>query len=209
MGSGAGGAGGANTGGGGGGSSQGCSTLGGNGGSGIVIIAMKIQLPPPPPPPPAPAPAPVPPAPAPPVPAPAPTPSPAPAALDVGSGLINNLLSNQTVISVMQEIDQIRDDVNKLNKNAANYNAVVYGSGSSSNVVNPSLTVLQNGASTGTGNSRLTDTNGITGTVTVTGSSSSSSGSDMSQIFGSNSSKNVAYSLNPLASGLVAFSNSG
>jgi len=183
-----GGAAGANTGGGGGGSSQGCGTLGGPGGSGIVIVALKVQPPPPPPPPP-PAPAPVP-APV-PTPAPAPAPAPASGTLDVGSGLVKNLLSNDSVISVLHEIDQIRDDVKKLNQ-LNYYTAGVVGSS------------MDNGSGIGS-----SVTNIIIPAKSIVTDNGSGSGSGTTAPPPSANSSSIAYSLNPLASGLASLSHSG
>jgi hypothetical protein len=113
--------------------------------------------------------------------------------LDVGSGLVKNLLSNDSVISVLHEIDQIRDDVKKLNQ-LNYYTAGVVGSsmdngsgiGSSvTNIIIPAKSIVtDNGSGSGSGS----------GTTAPPPSANSSS---------------IAYSLNPLASGLASLSHSG
>ena len=120
-------------------------------------------------------------------------PAPASGTLDVGSGLVKNLLSNDSVISVLHEIDQIRDDVKKLNQ--LNYytaggvgSSMDNGSGIGSSVTNiiiPAKSIVtDNGSGSGSGS----------GTTAPPPSANSSS---------------IAYSLNPLASGLASLSHSG
>jgi hypothetical protein len=112
--------------------------------------------------------------------------------LDIGSGLIKNLLSNDRVISVLHEIDQIRDDVNKLNQ-LNYYTAGVVGSS------------IDTGSGIGSSVTNVI----IPAKSTVTNNGSGSSTTTPSPPPSNVNSSSIAYSLNPLASGIASLSHSG